>query len=167
MPGTPARPQGNFQEEHDVQQHDLDAVRLEMGALLLDDEESVEEDMDEEEVGSKYQQMLGNQGDPDDEDENADDEDKTSDDDDENSGQTSKDSEESVALFTEDAPVETSNGDDHGATKAPNKAIRDQFRTYAMYMSENHLDLSEDQKSAIRLLNILRQKKHHSMPTNH
>jgi hypothetical protein len=41
----------------------------------------------------------------------------------------------------------------------PNTKIRSQFKEYADYMKDNHLDLSKDEEAAIRLLDIMRKKK--------
>ena len=47
----------------------------------------------------------------------------------------------------------------NGNTDGPNTKIRDQFQEYVAYMSKNSIDLTDDEKTAVKLLDILRQKK--------
>jgi hypothetical protein len=140
-PNAPQRERVEFALNHNVLQHDMDALKVEMqcefDTVEGGDDPMMEDGDDDEtsEAGSFWRAFA----------------DKLAEEE-PNPGEERDDSEEKrkEPIISELA--------DH-FTDGPNTKIRDQFREYVAWMSKNSVDLTDDEKTAVKLLDILRRKK--------
>jgi hypothetical protein len=138
-PDAPRRERVEFALNQNVMQHDMDALKVEMqcefDAFEGGDDPMMEDDDETSEAGSYWRAFADKIGGEV-----------------YNSEEERDDSEEN-----REEPIIPELVND--STDGPNTRIRDQFQEYVAYMSKNSVDLTDDEKTAVKLLDILRRKK--------
>jgi len=139
VPGPPLRERVAFALQQNVLQHDMDVLRVVMHTEFESndsaDDEMLEDDDENSEAGSYFRGIaneiarLRN-----------------------NTGQ------EDQLPDPEPNEDQLSDEDTENAS-GPDTKIRSQFQEYCDHMKGNHLELSKDEETAIRLLDIMRRKK--------
>jgi hypothetical protein len=139
-PDAPQRKRVEFALNQNVMQHDMDALKVEMqcefDAFEGDDDPMMEEDDDENSEAGSYWRAFA---------------DKLA----EEVLNPEEERDESEEKREEPIFPELA----HDDTGGPNTKIRDQFQEYVAYMAKHSVDLTDDEKTAVKLLDILRRKK--------